>query len=315
MHRAPSSLKTEGSRTGRPHARLDRHRPRADRAQRLLRALRARHRLGAAGAARDHGQGRQPRRGAGAASSPRIRPGSSRPCRSGSRSSASSPAPTAAPPSPSRSPTRCAGVPALAEIARPLAFALVVIATTYVSLIIGELVPKRLALRNAEGIAAFVSGPMSVLAAVGAPIVWFLRVSTEAVLRLLGAHRPGAERGDRGGGQGDDRRGHRRRRLPRGRARAARRGDPLRRPAAPRRDGAAPRDRLDRRQRPARGHPRGGAGLGALALPALRGRRRRGDRLPPRQGHPRSSRPKAAATCAPRRASRSTSARPSRRCG
>ena len=45
--------------------------------------------------------------------------------------------------------------------------------------------PKRLALRNAEGIAAFVAGPMSVLAAVGAPIVWFLRVSTEAVLGLL----------------------------------------------------------------------------------------------------------------------------------
>ena len=44
---------------------------------------------------------------------------------------------------------------------RTLAFGLVVVATTYLSLIIGELVPKRLALRNAEGIAAFVSGPMS----------------------------------------------------------------------------------------------------------------------------------------------------------
>ena len=108
-------------------------------------------------------------------------------------------------------------------IAGTLAFALVVIATTYVSLIIGELVPKRLALRNAEGIAAFVSGPMTLLAAVGKPIVWFLRVSTEAVLRLLAPARRGAERGHRGGGQGDDRRGHRRRRLPRGRARAARR--------------------------------------------------------------------------------------------
>ena len=77
------------------------------------------------------------------------------------------------------------GVPGLAGAADTTAFALVVIATTYVSLIIGELVPKRLALRNAEGIAAFVSGPMSLLAAVGAPIVWFLRVSTEAVLGLL----------------------------------------------------------------------------------------------------------------------------------
>lgn len=77
------------------------------------------------------------------------------------------------------------GVPSLAPYARGIAFGFVVVGTTYVSLIIGELVPKRLALRNAEGIAAFVSGPMTVLAAVGTPIVWFLRVSTEAVLRLL----------------------------------------------------------------------------------------------------------------------------------
>jgi putative hemolysin len=77
------------------------------------------------------------------------------------------------------------GIPAVAGIAQPLAFGLVVLATTYVSLIIGELVPKRLALRNAEGIAARVSGPMTVLAAVGRPVVWFLRLSTEAVLGLL----------------------------------------------------------------------------------------------------------------------------------
>ncbi len=66
------------------------------------------------------------------------------------------------------------------------ALAIVVIATTYLSLIIGELVPKRLALQNAEGIASFVSGPMSLLASIGRPIVWFLRLSTETVLRLLG---------------------------------------------------------------------------------------------------------------------------------
>jgi putative hemolysin len=78
-------------------------------------------------------------------------------------------------------------IPAVAEIARPLAFGLVVLVTTYLSLIVGELVPKRLALRNAEGLAAAVSGPMAALAAVGKPVVWFLRVSTEAVLGLLGA--------------------------------------------------------------------------------------------------------------------------------
>ncbi|MBB5221495.1 putative hemolysin [Amaricoccus macauensis] len=79
------------------------------------------------------------------------------------------------------------GVPALAKIANPLAFGIVVVATTYVSLIIGELVPKRLALRNAEGLAATVSGPMAVLATIGKPVVWFLRISTEAVLGLLRA--------------------------------------------------------------------------------------------------------------------------------
>ncbi|MFO1142271.1 MAG: hemolysin family protein [Amaricoccus sp.] len=76
-------------------------------------------------------------------------------------------------------------IPALASVAGTLAFVLVVVATTYVSLIIGELVPKRLALRNAEGIAAAVSGPMVAMAAIGRPVVWFLTVSTEAVLGLL----------------------------------------------------------------------------------------------------------------------------------
>ncbi len=76
-------------------------------------------------------------------------------------------------------------VPVLARWSDTLAFVLVVVATTYVSLIAGELVPKRLALQHAERIAAFVAGPMTTLASVGTPIVWFLRASTEAVLRLL----------------------------------------------------------------------------------------------------------------------------------
>ena len=67
------------------------------------------------------------------------------------------------------SPRGSAACPAVSRIADALAFGLVVVATTYVSLIIGELVPKRLALRNAEGIASSVSGPMTFLAAAGAP--------------------------------------------------------------------------------------------------------------------------------------------------
>ncbi|HET6520833.1 MAG TPA: hemolysin family protein, partial [Geminicoccaceae bacterium] len=53
------------------------------------------------------------------------------------------------------------------------------------SLIVGELVPKRIALNNAEAIAARIAPPMALLARAGAPLVGLLRVSTEAVLRLL----------------------------------------------------------------------------------------------------------------------------------
>jgi putative hemolysin len=80
-------------------------------------------------------------------------------------------------------------VPPLAEAADEIAFAVVVVAITYASLIVGELVPKRIALNRAETIATIVAPIMSVVAAAGAPVVWFLRVSTEAVLRLLGVRR------------------------------------------------------------------------------------------------------------------------------
>lgn len=78
-----------------------------------------------------------------------------------------------------------AEIPAIGDYGHQIAIAIVVIAVTYFSLIIGELVPKRIALANAERIACFVAPFMSVLAKIGAPIVWFLSVSTEAVLRLI----------------------------------------------------------------------------------------------------------------------------------
>jgi putative hemolysin len=62
----------------------------------------------------------------------------------------------------------------------------VVLAITYFSLIIGELVPKQLALRNAEGIAVRMAPAMSVLAAVTVPVVWFLDWSGRVVLWLMG---------------------------------------------------------------------------------------------------------------------------------
>lgn len=79
--------------------------------------------------------------------------------------------------------------PTLAPVANGLAIALVVVIVTYLSLVLGELVPKRLALRRPEPIAAFVARPLDLLSRIGAPIVFLLRVSTEGVLRLVGAHR------------------------------------------------------------------------------------------------------------------------------
>jgi len=76
-------------------------------------------------------------------------------------------------------------VPLLAPYAHPLAMGTMVVALTYVSLIIGELVPKRLALTRPETIASIVSRPMQTLATVARPLVFVLSVSTDAILRLL----------------------------------------------------------------------------------------------------------------------------------
>jgi putative hemolysin len=78
-------------------------------------------------------------------------------------------------------------VPALAPYAGPIAFGAVVVAITYLSLILGELVPKRLALNGAEVVASRVSGPMRLISVITSPAVWFLSASTEAVLWLLRA--------------------------------------------------------------------------------------------------------------------------------
>ena len=64
--------------------------------------------------------------------------------------------------------------------------ALVVIIITYVTIVIGELVPKRIGLLNPEGIACRVARPMNLLALLARPFVRLLSVSTDAILRLLG---------------------------------------------------------------------------------------------------------------------------------
>lgn len=65
-------------------------------------------------------------------------------------------------------------------------FFLVVSIITYLSIVFGELVPKRLALRYSETIAALVAGPVQKLSRLAGPIVQLLSLSTEAVVRLIG---------------------------------------------------------------------------------------------------------------------------------
>lgn len=85
-----------------------------------------------------------------------------------------------------------ATIPALAPYSSALGLALVVVLITYLSLVIGELAPKRLALNAPERIAMAVARPMRGLARFVAPLVWLLSTSTDLLLRLLG-FRPSPE--------------------------------------------------------------------------------------------------------------------------
>jgi putative hemolysin len=76
-------------------------------------------------------------------------------------------------------------VPSLAPYAGAVTFAVVVGTITYLTLVLGELVPKRLALNGAEAVASRVAAPMRLLSTLASPAVWFLGVSIDAVLRLL----------------------------------------------------------------------------------------------------------------------------------
>ncbi len=76
-------------------------------------------------------------------------------------------------------------IPALIPYSHSLSLTLVVILLTFVTMLLGELVPKRLALYNAEKIASAIAGFMSFVAAVLHPVVWLLGKSTDAMLHLL----------------------------------------------------------------------------------------------------------------------------------
>jgi len=76
------------------------------------------------------------------------------------------------------------GVPG--EYAADAGFALVIALTTFFSLVVGELVPKQLALRHAVPIALIMARPMAMLARIAAPLVWVLDTSSGLLIRVLG---------------------------------------------------------------------------------------------------------------------------------
>lgn len=80
----------------------------------------------------------------------------------------------------------------LAPHGESLAFGVTVVGVSYFSLIIGELVPKRIGMSYAESIAVNVAGFMVFLSRLAAPIVWILRFSTDVALRLLRLDSPAA---------------------------------------------------------------------------------------------------------------------------
>jgi putative hemolysin len=72
-------------------------------------------------------------------------------------------------------------------IAEAAGFGLVLGGITYLSVVVGELVPKQLALRDPEAVACVVAGPMTALTVIAGPVVWLLDASTRLVFKMFGA--------------------------------------------------------------------------------------------------------------------------------
>jgi putative hemolysin len=85
------------------------------------------------------------------------------------------------------------GVPWVTEIAGGLSVFLVTLVIAYLTLVFGELAPKRLGLQSAERVAKAVAGPIGWLATMASPVIWVLTKSTNGAARLLGV-KPGAIR-------------------------------------------------------------------------------------------------------------------------
>jgi putative hemolysin len=79
-------------------------------------------------------------------------------------------------------------IPAIEPYRQEIGLGIVVIVITYFALVIGELVPKRLALHNPESIATLVAIPLRAFSTISSPVVHALSISTDALFRLLGRH-------------------------------------------------------------------------------------------------------------------------------
>ena len=75
------------------------------------------------------------------------------------------------------------------DTARTIGFVIVIVLTTFASVVVGEIVPKQFALRSPEPIAAIVSRPMRWLSSITAPIVWLLDGTSALIFKLLGLNR------------------------------------------------------------------------------------------------------------------------------
>lgn len=78
--------------------------------------------------------------------------------------------------------------PALAPFSQAIGVAVGVVITSYFSIVLGELVPKRLALQNPERLSSAIAGPMLFVSKLFSPFVWLLGKSTDMILRLLGVN-------------------------------------------------------------------------------------------------------------------------------
>ncbi len=83
-----------------------------------------------------------------------------------------------------------ATIPTVGAYAREISLAIVVVGITFASLILGELLPKRIAMQHPEAVASIIAAPMQWLSRLMGPFVKILTISTDFLLRMLGLHLP-----------------------------------------------------------------------------------------------------------------------------